>query len=64
VHIDDTFKIQYPQIPWDNLKRFRNFDAYQYFGIDWIEVWNLCERILIEIEQEIAEIMAGEFPDF
>src|ERR1041385_4413344 len=64
VHIDDEFKSRHRQIPWDNLKRFRNFAAHQYFGIDWIEVWNMCERILSDIEQRVAEVLSKEFPDF
>ncbi|MFI5201863.1 MAG: DUF86 domain-containing protein [Candidatus Kapaibacterium sp.] len=63
-HIEENFKARYSNIPWDMLKRFRNFAAHQYFGVDWIEVWNMCQRILNEIEDKIIDVMKQEFPDF
>ncbi len=63
-HLDDEFKDAHPEVPWDKMKRFRNFMVHQYFGVDYQEVWNSAHRMLDEIEDQVIAIMAKDFPDF
>ncbi len=62
--VDDEYRAKHPEIPWDKLKRFRNFVVHQYFGVDYQEVWNSALRVTSEIEDQIIKIMEQDFPDF
>ncbi|OQX16463.1 MAG: hypothetical protein BWK76_11605 [Desulfobulbaceae bacterium A2] len=35
-----TLKQVYPEIPWQEIKDFRNLLAHEYFGVDLEIVWN------------------------
>jgi uncharacterized protein with HEPN domain len=46
----------YPDIPWQDIKDFRNLLAHEYFGVDLEIVWNTIHNelpILIDAVQKI-----------
>jgi len=58
--LSDTLKQVFPEVPWQDIKDFRNLLIHEYFGVDLEIVWNTIQDelpILIatirEIEKEI-----------
>jgi len=58
--LSDTLKQAFPEVPWQDIKDFRNLLIHEYFGVDLEIVWNTIQDelpILIatvrEIEKEI-----------
>jgi uncharacterized protein with HEPN domain len=44
--LSNDFKSTFTQIPWIQVKSFRNLVAHNYFGIDSDEVWQLIKNHL------------------
>jgi uncharacterized protein with HEPN domain len=38
--LSEELKGEYPEIPWQDVKDFRNLLAHEYFGVDLEIVWN------------------------
>jgi uncharacterized protein with HEPN domain len=52
-----ALKDDYPDIPWQDIKDFRNLMAHEYFGVDLEIVWNTVINdlpILMDAVQKIA----------
>jgi len=50
-------KEKYPEIPWQDVKDFRNLLAHEYFGVDLEIVWNTVHDdlpTLLDAVQKIA----------
>jgi len=41
VHISEEIKNEYPQIPWHQIKGFRNFIVHEYFGVSYQMEWSV-----------------------
>ena len=54
---------RHPNIPWADIKGFRNIVVHNYFGIDWPEVWRAATKDAPLLRDEVAEILRLEFPD-
>ena len=61
----ETFELRdrHPNIPWADIKGFRNIVVHNYFGIDWPEVWRAATKDAPLLRDEVAEILRLEFPD-
>lgn len=44
--LPDELKAQYPEVPWREIKDFRNFLIHAYFGVDLRIVWNTLHQEL------------------
>jgi uncharacterized protein with HEPN domain len=54
---------RHPNIPWTDIKGFRNIVVHNYFGIDWLEVWRAAATDTPLLREQVAEILRLEFPD-
>ncbi len=54
---------RYPDVPWTDIKGFRNIIVHHYFGIDWEEVWRSATASVPILRAQIAQILRTEFPD-
>ncbi len=54
---------RHPNIPWTDIKGFRNIVVHNYFGIDWPEVWRAAAIDTPLLRAQVAEILRLEFPD-
>jgi uncharacterized protein with HEPN domain len=54
---------RHPNIPWTDIKGFRNIVVHNYFGIDWLEVWRAATTDTPLLREQVAEILRLEFPD-
>ena len=44
--IDDSIKEKYPEIPWRDIKDFRNIIVHKYWGIEVEREWDIVEKEL------------------
>lgn len=55
--LDENFKAQHNEIPWQKIKDFRNIIAHDYFGIDADEIWDIIHGKLLPLENGIQELL-------
>ena len=55
--LDETFKIDHAEIPWQKIKNFRNIIAHDYFGIDADEIWDIIHSKLLPLKSEMEVIV-------
>jgi uncharacterized protein with HEPN domain len=58
--ISSDLRDREPEIPWPQIVAFRNILVHAYFGIDWVEVWNVAKARCPILRQQIAVILAKE----
>jgi uncharacterized protein with HEPN domain len=56
VKLDDTFKEEHSNIPWQKIKDFRNLVAHNYFGIDADEIWEIITTKIKPLKIDIQNI--------
>ncbi len=49
----------YPDIPWQDIKDFRNLLAHEYFGVDLEIVWNTIHNDLPKLVDAVQKIVDG-----
>lgn len=52
-------KAGYPDLPWQDIKDFRNLLAHEYFGVDLEIVWNTIHHDLPLLMNAVQEIVKG-----
>jgi uncharacterized protein with HEPN domain len=55
--ISDDFKKKHPEIEWIKIKGFRNIVAYDYFGIDAEEVWQIIKNKIPALKSDISNLL-------
>ena len=54
--LGQDFRNTYSEIPWPQIIAMRNVLTHEYFGIDLDEVWQVVERDLPELKQNLNKI--------
>ncbi|HJJ92019.1 MAG TPA: DUF86 domain-containing protein, partial [Methanocorpusculum sp.] len=49
---------EHPDIPWREMKQFRNVLIHQYFRLDTRQVWSVSRNDIPEIVVQIQKILA------
>lgn len=58
--LPDSIKQRHPDIPWAQIRRFRNVAAHDYESLDLRRIWNVVVSDLSPLKSAIeAEIRAG-----
>jgi len=55
--LTEDLKDQKPQVPWTQIKGFRNLVAHDYFGVDAEEVWQIIKTNLPDLKKEVNIIL-------
>jgi len=55
--ISKSLKQNNSDIPWKQIKNFRNIVAHDYFGVDAEEVWEIVQNHLPVLEVQIQTIV-------
>lgn len=50
--------VEYPEIPWDEIARFRDRTAHHYEGVDYDEVWVIVQSDLPTLLAVIGKIQS------
>jgi len=59
--ISESFRKQYPEIPWTDIVGFRNIVVHEYFSIDWSIVWTTATDDVPELQQQITSILDSDY---
>ena len=43
-HIPDDFRAKHPDVDWQGLAGLRDVLIHQYFGVDYVTVWNIVSK--------------------
>ncbi|MGA7827530.1 MAG: DUF86 domain-containing protein [Geobacteraceae bacterium] len=54
-----ALKDEYPGVPWQDIKDFRNLLAHEYFGVDLEIVWNTIRDDLPMLMDAVQKIVSG-----
>ncbi len=57
--INDTYKKSHPEVPWLEIKNFRNIVAHDYFGIDSTEIWSIIQTHLPKLKTQISSLVTN-----
>ena len=57
--LSEELKNGYPEIPWQDVKDFRNLLAHEYFGVDLEIVWNTIRDDLPLLMDAVQKIVSG-----
>ena len=55
--VSQDLKQKYPEVPWRRIAGFRDVLIHDYLGVDINEVWNVVERNLPDLKQQISLIV-------
>lgn len=56
--LDESFKKEHSNIPWQKIKDFRNIVAHNYFGIDADEIWDIIKNKIKPLKTEIESLVS------
>lgn len=56
-HISDGLKLQYPEVDWRPIKRFRNVIVHEYFGVSIQLLWGVIQKELPVLKIQIFRIL-------
>ena len=56
--LPEFMKDRFPDVPWQDIKDFRNLLAHEYFGIDLQIVWNTIQSDLPQLLTAVKEMLA------
>jgi uncharacterized protein with HEPN domain len=51
--VSDDVKGRYPEIPWQQIKAFRNKIVHEYFGIEFEILWDIVKNELPFLKDQI-----------
>lgn len=55
--IHDSYKEGHTDVPWKDIKGFRNIVAHDYFGIDSTEIWSIIQTHLPKLKIQITSLI-------
>lgn len=61
--IPDDLKKQTPDIPWREIRTFRNITAHKYGGVDLQIVWDIIENQLDPLQTQLIALTEEYFQD-
>ena len=56
-NVSSPLRRAHPQIPWKQLAAMRDKLIHQYFGINWVIVWDVIENHLPVLRNEINTLI-------
>ncbi|MBI2299100.1 MAG: DUF86 domain-containing protein [Armatimonadetes bacterium] len=59
-NIPDELKARYPDIPWTDIRRFRNFVTHVYFGLVSARIWRVVSERLVPLREQLLALMQAE----
>ena len=58
--LSDDLKRRYPDVPWNEIKSFRNKITHEYFGVDSRILWDVVKNELPILETNVLRIINKE----
>jgi len=57
--LPDLVKENHPEIPWREIKGFRNYVIHEYFGLDAGIIWQIIQTDLAALKDGISQILVS-----
>lgn len=57
--LPEALRARYPDVPWREIKDFRNILIHEYFGVDLRIVWNTAQQDLPVLLKAATSILDG-----
>lgn len=61
--LPEELRDRHTDVPWRQMRGFRNIAVHQYFAIDWAVVWKIATQDVPKLETQALNILRAEFPD-
>lgn len=61
-HLDDDFRAEYDDVPWDDMAGMRDMLIHEYFAVDLTVVWDTIHERFPKVEPRLREILEA-LPD-
>jgi uncharacterized protein with HEPN domain len=61
--LSTDFRARHAEIEWPDIVGLRNIAVHQYFGVSWETVWNTATLDVPILREQLAAILAAEFPN-
>lgn len=58
--IPDDYKKKYPKVPWRQIAGARDKITHDYDGIDWSTVWEIAQKDILELEENVKKMLEEE----
>jgi len=58
--LSEELRERHREIPWDQMRGFRNIAVHEYFRVDATTVWTISTRQLPQLRSQIAAILARD----
>jgi len=55
--LPEDFKKKFPQVPWRDIKDFRNVVAHHYFKINLERIWDIIQNQLDPLKEQVLGIL-------
>jgi uncharacterized protein with HEPN domain len=52
-----------PEVPWPEIRGFRNHAVHAYFSLDWSIVWEVAHHNLPDLGRRAMALLRTDFPD-
>lgn len=56
-HLEEAFRIQHSEIPWQKIGAIRNRIVHEYFGVDVSIIWFIVENELTPLKEQLQHIL-------
>ncbi len=57
------FRARHADVEWQDIVAFRNIAVHAYFAVQWSIVWTTATQDVPALRQQVARILAAEYPD-
>jgi len=58
--LDEKIKDKYPYIPWKEMYYLRNKISHEYYGVDYVIIWDLATKYLPDNKIQIDKTIEAE----
>ncbi len=59
-NLPDDLKAKYPDIPWKKIAGLRDVLIHMYFGVDVDNIWNVIEKDLPVLKENIKKVLQDQ----
>jgi uncharacterized protein with HEPN domain len=59
-NVPPEFRKRHPEIEWSQIAGFRDRLIHQYFGVNWVILWDVVQNRLPELKERVEALLRAE----